>query len=506
MAREAANIQRKPVELLPLCVDLDGTLAVSDTFYASVFSLLGKNFLFAFLFPFWLLRGKAYVKQQVSKHSPLQPENIAFNDQVLHFLRAEHSNGRALYLTSGTDQRIANLVADHLKIFSAVIASDGVTNVTGKRKSAILQEKFGAKGFDYIANAPIDLDVWQFSNLAYVVSDSAELIAAVRAITPVAATFAAENEGAKATLADYVSIARPDHWFKNIFILPGVLLALFFFSVPITANVVASVVLSVLAACFVASSNYVINEILDAEKDRHHPVKKHRPLAAGRVSLLLAYIEWIALALLGVGLGFIVNVYVGGACLFLWIMGGIYNIPPVRTKEQPFLDVLSESINNPIRMAIGWYSVVVAIMPPISALFAYWMFGAFLMATKRFAEYRRIGNPELAAQYRGSFRYYNEEKLIVGSVFYVALFITGSVVFMMLYRLELVFAVPFVAYLLAYYLYLGFQPDSPVQYPELLYREKHLTTAVLVCSLLCIALFFIDVPAFRQMFVVLTPR
>ena len=157
-------------------------------------------------------------------------------------------------------------------------------------------------------------------------------------------------------------------------------------------------------------------------------------------------------------------------------------------------------------MTIGWYAIGVSVVPPVSALFAYWMFGAFLMATKRFAEYRRIGDPERAAQYRASFRFYNEERLIASSVFYIALFMTGAMAFVMLYRLELVFAVPVFAYLLSYYLYLGFQPDSPVQYPELLYKEKHLTLAVLACAVWCLLLFFaFDLPWFEELFSVLTP-
>ena len=82
---------------------------------------------------------------------------------------------------------------------------------------------------------------------------------------------------------------------------------------------------------------------------------------------------------------------------------------------------------------------------------------------------------------------------------------TGAMAFVTLYRLELVFSMPVVAYLLAYYLYLGFKPDSPVQYPELLYKERHLTNAVLVCTIICTCLFFYDIPEFRKMFVLLTP-
>lgn len=317
----------------------------------------------------------------------------------------------------------------------------------------------------------------------------------------------ADTPQAQSSLHDYISIARPDHWFKNIFVLPGVLLVPFFFSVEPSIALAADILLALCATCLVASSNYVINELLDAESDRHHPTKRFRPVPAGRIHPALGYAEWILLGVLGVALGAAVNIPVAVVCAVLWFMGCLYNIPPFRTKEIPYLDVLSESVNNPLRMAIGWYAVGVSVVPPVSALFAYWMFGAFLMSTKRFAEYRRIQDPVQAAQYRSSFAFYTEEKLLAANAFYISLFMMGAMAFVMLYQLELVFAVPLLGYLLAYYVFLGFRPDSPVQYPELLYREAHLGIGVLVFTLWCVALLYmVDLPWFRDLFVLLTPQ
>jgi hypothetical protein len=61
----------------------------------------------------------------------------------------------------------------------------------------------------------------------------------------------------------YISIARPDHWFKNVFMLFGVLLAFFIEPDLIRTNWRAITCLAVLSTCLIASSNYVINEILN---------------------------------------------------------------------------------------------------------------------------------------------------------------------------------------------------------------------------------------------------
>src|SRR5262249_3860663 len=147
----------------------------------------------------------------------------------------------------------------------------------------------------------------------------------------------------------YVQIARVDHWFKNAFMLLGVILAVFYEPRVVAWSSVVPLIVAVIATCLVASSNYVLNELLDAGNDRLHPEKRHRPVPSGRVRPGLAYAEWIGLAAVGLGLALTLNVYFFASALSLWVMGILYNVPPIRTKEWPYLDVLSESINNPIR-------------------------------------------------------------------------------------------------------------------------------------------------------------
>jgi len=95
-----------------------------------------------------------------------------------------------------------------------------------------------------------------------------------------------------------------------------------------------------------------------------------------------------------------------------------YNVEPVRTKDRQYLDVLSESVNNPIRFLLGWFAVTGTIIPPGSVLLAYWTSGAFPMGTKRYSEYRRIANPVQAGLYRRSFERYTEASLLLSSFFY----------------------------------------------------------------------------------------
>ncbi len=302
-------------------------------------------------------------------------------------------------------------------------------------------------------------------------------------------------------LNPYIAIARPDHWIKNIFVVPGIIIAYFFYPGIWRQHHLFGIIGGIFAVCLVASSNYVLNELLDAERDRHHPVKKQRPIASRQVNERIAWVEWIVLGILGIGLASWLFPNLGISCAALWLMGTLYNIPPIRLKDLPYADVLSESINNPLRMAAGWSCAGLSSMPPLSILLSYWMFGAFLMATKRMAEYRAIGDPARAARYRSSFGFYTEERLMVSILFYASLFAMFAAVFMTRYRFELVLATPLVALAMAYYLHLSYSPNSPAQYPERLYREPRLMGVVGLAFAACGVLLFWDLPAFDQLFV-----
>ena len=194
-----------------------------------------------------------------------------------------------------------------------------------------------------------------------------------------------ETYAPNGSFTDYVRIARVDHWFKNIFMLPGTALAIILTDITPKQALVPTL-LALAALCLAASANYVINEWLDAKSDQHHPVKKNRPAVARQLSASLVYAQYGLLFSAALLFAASVNVMLTFSVFIFLIMGMAYNIPPVRTKDKVYLDVLSESLNNPLRLIIGWSALVTSALPPSSILFAYWMGGAFLMAAKRFAE------------------------------------------------------------------------------------------------------------------------
>ncbi|MCR4740429.1 MAG: UbiA prenyltransferase family protein [Lachnospiraceae bacterium] len=295
-------------------------------------------------------------------------------------------------------------------------------------------------------------------------------------------------------LKSYIKIARPDHWIKNAFILPGVAIALLLSDDVFSAGALLKLITGFFATCFIASANYVINEWLDAEFDRFHPTKKNRPVVSENMKFSYVMIEYVLCIIIGLSLSVFVNRYFLYTELWLLVMGVLYNVKPIRTKDIPYLDVLSESINNMIRLLLGWFIITVKIIPPSSVLIGYWFAGAFLMATKRFAEYRMIGDPEKAGLYRRSFKFYSEQSLLISSFFYAlcSTFFIG--IFMIKYRIEYLVGMPFIFGLFCFYLYISFKPDSAVQKPEKLYREKNLLIYLAVLIVVLVILTFVDIP------------
>lgn len=306
---------------------------------------------------------------------------------------------------------------------------------------------------------------------------------------------------------EYVTIARPDHWFKNIFMLPGMLFAWVVYTTPLDLNFVIKIATGIACTCLIASANYVINEYLDAEFDRYHPIKKSRSGVRSVLNPVYVYSQWLLLAASGVMLSYFINLPFLALEVFLLIMGILYNVRPFRTKERVYLDVLSESVNNPIRLALGWFIFVPpallpsdlsnfswVIIPPSSIVLAYWMGGAFLMATKRFAEYRFINDPERAGLYRRSFKYYTEDSLLISMFFYAVASAFFLGIFLIKHRVELLISFPFFALLFAWYLKLGLKKNSVVQGPEKLHHEKKFTLYVVVFIILLLGLLYIDIP------------
>jgi 4-hydroxybenzoate polyprenyltransferase len=308
----------------------------------------------------------------------------------------------------------------------------------------------------------------------------------------------AETKMKQGKMVLYLKLARFDHWIKQFFIIPGIIFA-FILTEIVEAGIIFRIGAGFAATCFIASANYIINEWLDADFDKYHPTKKNRPVVSAVLRTRYIIAEYLVFAAAGLAGAWFVSRPVFVSVLLLFCMGVVYNVPPVRSKEIPYVDVLSESLNNALRLLIGWFIISPGFLPPASIVFGYWMGGAFLMAAKRFAEYRMIGDKNLAGLYRKSFKFYSEKSLLLSAFLYALLSVFFCGIFMIKYRIELLAAIPFLCGLFCVYLNICHKPDSPAQKPEKLFKEKGLLLYIFFFIVLLGALMIINMP-FLQWF------
>jgi len=209
--------------------------------------------------------------------------------------------------------------------------------------------------------------------------------------------------------------------------------------------------------------------------------------------------------LIGVAIGWRISHAFALTALVLWLMGCAYNIKPLRTKDVPYLDVLTESVNNPLRMLLGWYAVAAFLVPPLSLLMCYWMIGCYFMALKRFSELREIGDRGVAGSYRASFKRYTPDSLLVSVVFYASTAMLFFGAFVIRYRIELLLGFPLVALVMAIYFKLAFKHNSAVQNPEKLYREPGLMLWFIATVVVMVMLLFVRLPWLENIFMPTIP-
>lgn len=307
-----------------------------------------------------------------------------------------------------------------------------------------------------------------------------------------------------AGLTDYIAIARPDHWIKHVLIVPGVAFAMIMTGTGLAdyATLGERLLACLLVAMALSSANYTINEWLDAPFDAMHPTKRARPAVQTTMSPSIVLAQYILLT----GVGLLIANQLGRSFAFtaavFAVFGIIYNVRPIRAKDRAFLDVIVESLNNPLRFLFGWFAVIPHIAPPISILLAYWFGGAFLMAAKRVSEHRAIveagGTANLAA-YRPSFAVYTHSSLVTSCLVYAQGFAFMMAIFLIKYRIEYIVAIPFLIALFAAYMRLALTPDSAAARPEELMRQPSMLIAAAVTMALFGILTFVDLPLLNSL-------
>lgn len=368
--------------LLPLCVDLDGTLVKTDTFAQALLLLIRTRPAALFSIPRWSANGLAAFKRRVAQEIGLDPAALPYHSGLLTFLQSEHGRGRELILATASDVVPARAVAAHLGLFSDVMASDGITNLKAARKRDALIARFGEKGFDYAGNSTDDLPVWA----------AAAGIIAVNPCAPVRR--ALKNRSARIfedrspKLLTWLKALRVHQWTKNVLIFLPMLLA-HRLNDPV---LYVQAGLAFLAFSFAASAIYVFNDLFDLHADQHHPRKKNRPFAAGNLSLLAAAIAAPLLVLAALGTAQLLRPAFTGILLLYLVITTLYSW---RLKQLALLDVMTLAGLYAIRILAGTAAYNVETSTWLIAFSIFLFFSLALV--KRYAELLEVSQEHAEA-------------------------------------------------------------------------------------------------------------
>ncbi len=291
---------------VPLCVDLDGTLLKTDLLWEGLFLLIKESPSALFRLPFWLWKGIAALKHEIAQRTFPDCRLLPYRSEILSLIHQAQTAGRHVVLVSAAHESLATKVAEHLRCFNEVIATNGAVNLKGEHKRDALEQRFGRKGFDYVGDARADLPVLAAARRGFLVSNNRRLLRRAQAVTSVTA-IKAGTSGWKAHLKSM----RLHQWSKNALIFVPIIMAHEIDS----PRILALGVLAFFAFSLVSSSVYLVNDLLDLDADRAHKVKRTRPLAAGDVSGARGFVLASLLLLLGLTLTLAARLPVLGAML-----------------------------------------------------------------------------------------------------------------------------------------------------------------------------------------------
>ena len=260
----------------PLVVDLDGTLVRSDMLLETLVRVARRAPLALLMVPFWLLRGRAHLKRELALRGSFDPACLPYDAAVLEELTRQRAAGRSLVLATAADSGAAQRIADHLRLFDRVLASDGVTNLKGEAKARALVDSFGDKGFEYAGNDRFDLPCWRRSSGAIVAGASASVMRALQSEGIPQRSLPREHRAGAMLRA-----MRPHQWAKNLLLFIPLLTAHVIF---VWESAVAAL-LAFVAFSLAASALYLANDLLDLDDDRRDPAKRRRPIAAGELPI-----------------------------------------------------------------------------------------------------------------------------------------------------------------------------------------------------------------------------
>ena len=336
---------------VPLCVDLDGSLVLTDTLTELFLLFIKRKPWLLFFVPFWLLRGKANLKDEIAKRVKFDAATLPYRTELVDWLREEAASGRVLVLASGANRRVVQAIADHFGFFSDILASFGGTNLTGPAKANALRERFGI--FDYVGDAPVDMAVWRAARKSYFCGATPSHRSPYGREIKFERVFPLRRASRNQL---WLRALRVHQWVKNTLMFVPLILA---HKVGDTDRL-ATLVMAFMAFNLVASSVYILNDLLDLAADRAHPRKCKRPFASGHLPLGAGLALWPVLLVVGFALALFASPLFAAVLALYYGLTVAYSF---ELKRRALVDVFALASLYTLRIIAGAVAADVALSP-----------------------------------------------------------------------------------------------------------------------------------------------
>ena len=213
---------RKREEPRVICADVDGTVLATDLLYESLLYAMKQDVWLIFFLPFWLVRGRAHLKQKLAGRSAgLAVDLLPLNPSVVGYLREAAESGKKVVLASASDELLVAKLAKRLEFVSDIIGSDGITNLKGSEKAKAINAALGDTPWEYVGDSRADFEVWREAAHVVCVSSGGRLSRQVQQRFSDVTVLAKD----KCSLKVVLKALRIHQWLKNLLVLAPMLLA-----------------------------------------------------------------------------------------------------------------------------------------------------------------------------------------------------------------------------------------------------------------------------------------
>jgi 4-hydroxybenzoate polyprenyltransferase len=262
-----------------------------------------------------------------------------------------------------------------------------------------------------------------------------------------------------------IDLLRTKQWYKNTIIF----LAIIFSGNLFDFTLLNLTVLGFISLCFMSSANYIINDIIDIKKDRKHPEKKFRPIAAGKIKITYAVIIAAVLFLISTIMAFILSIKFLFAVLALFILTTLYTF---FFKKIPFLDIFIIATNFAVRAIAGALLINVWISPFL--VLCPFFLSLFLSSGKRYSDMILLKKKTL---------YEKDTLKFLIKLFLITLILTFTI-YCILVNILLLITLPLVIPALQEYYKLILAGSKATRHPEFIFKNKKLVFLIIIFALL----------------------